>query len=499
MQSLSILFRKWHLLAVLSAGLLVALSPGVTRAATNTLPTITGQPASGIAGVGEDFAFTVGATGNLPLSYQWLFEGANLAGATNSSLLLTNVSLAQGGYYAVSVSNTNGTVTSSYAELTVQTVFARRLATGRVLTSPSSPQVAVPIVMRANGRENAVSFSLAYNPNTFTNPVFLPGYASEGVTADTSQSGVIGVSVLLPPATGLPAGYIPLGLVQFDLAAGATALQGALAFTNAPMPIAATNAARGALGISAAVQPQHVLVTSAPRLDRQSGLFKQQVTISNPGAGVMTNVNVVPATLGYDSLSNSIRFYNGVATLTNLPYSDPLVEVGWSCGCGYALDVSGTNCGFSDFLACATSTSPALDSAATKISQVFAQIQNLAPGESRTLTLEFYVTDHLTVPQTTYSVYVADLLQLTLPGNVTPVSITTNRFINGTFVIEFLTQPGQLYYVQYDNTASFSHPLTAFPAVYGTGSRVQWIDDGPPKTIGPPVNGSRFYRVFQSP
>jgi len=36
-----------------------------------------------------------------------------------------------------------------------------------------------------------------------------------------------------------------------------------------------------------------------------------------------------------------------------------------------------------------------------------------------------------------------------------------------------------------------------FPPLYGTGGHLQWIDNGPPKTVSPPVNDARFYRVMK--
>ncbi len=497
MQSFSISFRRPALLAALLAGLLLELNPGVGLAATNA-PTIIREPVSGIAGVGEDFVFEVEAGGPPPLSYQWLFNGANIAQATNSSILLTNLTTAQSGYYWATVKNTNGSVSSAAAHLTVKNIFERRLSTGRMLTN-ASPQVAVPINLRGNGRENALSFSLVYKPGTFANPVFLPGYTNESVTTDTSQPGVVGVSVVVSPGTVLPPGYIPLGLVQFDVAPGASALQGGLGFATNPVPITATNAALLRLPISAAVQPQHVLVASTPLLDRQSGLFKHRIIVSNPGAEVMTNVNVLPETLGRDSLTNRVTFYNGVATLANTPYGDPLVQIGTSCGCGYALDSTATNCDFASYLACASTVNPGVEASTTNLNLEIAQIHDLAPGESRILTLEYYVSDHVTVPPATYSVYQADPVNLSLPANLTPVAITTNRYVNGTFMIEFFTHAGYRYYVRYADSASFTNALTVFPPVAGTGSRVQWIDDGPPKTVSPPLNGSRFYRVLQNP
>ena len=46
-------------------------------------PGITSQPLNQNASTGANVNFTVGATGSNPLSYQWRFNGTNLAGATN--------------------------------------------------------------------------------------------------------------------------------------------------------------------------------------------------------------------------------------------------------------------------------------------------------------------------------------------------------------------------------------------------------------------------------
>src|SRR4051794_10623233 len=95
---------------LLSAALCVGASFGAAQlqpalAISNSPPTIIGQPAGGVAGLGEDFAFTVEASGTPPLTFQWFFAGSALAGETNASLLLTNLTLAQSGVYGVTVQN----------------------------------------------------------------------------------------------------------------------------------------------------------------------------------------------------------------------------------------------------------------------------------------------------------------------------------------------------------------------------------------------------------
>src|SRR5207302_1249123 len=55
------------------------------------LPVIHDAPRNGRVKIGNSFAFVSSATGSPPIYYQWLFNGAVLAGATNSTLFLTNV------------------------------------------------------------------------------------------------------------------------------------------------------------------------------------------------------------------------------------------------------------------------------------------------------------------------------------------------------------------------------------------------------------------------
>jgi hypothetical protein len=82
-------------------------------------PVITTQPAGQLAFVGNTVYLAVGAGGTPPLSYQWTFQGTNLPGATNASLILTNVQLTHSGNYAVIVTNAVGSATSFFAQLTV--------------------------------------------------------------------------------------------------------------------------------------------------------------------------------------------------------------------------------------------------------------------------------------------------------------------------------------------------------------------------------------------
>ncbi len=76
-----------------------------------TPPSITAQPTSQTATVGDTVTLGVGASGSAPLSYQWrkgggaLANGGTVSGATTATLTLTGVTAADAGSYDVVVSN----------------------------------------------------------------------------------------------------------------------------------------------------------------------------------------------------------------------------------------------------------------------------------------------------------------------------------------------------------------------------------------------------------
>lgn len=80
-------------------------------------PTITAQPQDLVIVAWQEAVFSVTAAGQAPLYYQWLFDGAPLAGATNAVLRLTNAEPAQAGTYQAIVYNAAGSTTSAEARL----------------------------------------------------------------------------------------------------------------------------------------------------------------------------------------------------------------------------------------------------------------------------------------------------------------------------------------------------------------------------------------------
>jgi hypothetical protein len=77
-----------------------------------TTPAITVQPTNNTVSSNGSATLNVAATGG-DLSYQWQFNGTNIAGAKGESLTITNVTSATIGVYTVIVNNAAGSVTSS--------------------------------------------------------------------------------------------------------------------------------------------------------------------------------------------------------------------------------------------------------------------------------------------------------------------------------------------------------------------------------------------------
>jgi hypothetical protein len=80
-------------------------------------PVIMVLPRSQTVAAGANVTFTADAIGDLPLGYRWQFNGGNIAGATNATLTLSNVTVADAGNYSAVVTNNAGSTNSRMAVL----------------------------------------------------------------------------------------------------------------------------------------------------------------------------------------------------------------------------------------------------------------------------------------------------------------------------------------------------------------------------------------------
>lgn len=103
-------------IVITDAGIGYTSSPSITIYSPLAIVT---QPQSKVVHAYDNVSFNVVATGTAPLSYQWSFNGTNVAGATQTSFAITNVTQNNLGVYAVSITNSSGSIISSNAALSM--------------------------------------------------------------------------------------------------------------------------------------------------------------------------------------------------------------------------------------------------------------------------------------------------------------------------------------------------------------------------------------------
>ena len=96
-----------------------AVAAQIVTSSTPVAPTIANQPTSQTVVQGGYTSLSGAATGSRPIDYHWEFNGSPISGATNTTLLLTNITLARAGNYRLVAVNAAGSATSSVAVLTV--------------------------------------------------------------------------------------------------------------------------------------------------------------------------------------------------------------------------------------------------------------------------------------------------------------------------------------------------------------------------------------------
>ena len=82
---------------------------------TPSAPTILGQAGELTAWSGKGVTLTAVASGQAPMTWRWRKNGAEIIGATSSSLVLTNLARGDAGIYSATVSNNFGSMSSTIA------------------------------------------------------------------------------------------------------------------------------------------------------------------------------------------------------------------------------------------------------------------------------------------------------------------------------------------------------------------------------------------------
>ncbi len=275
-------------------------------------PVILLQPQSQTVPVLGNMTLSVTATGAPPISYQWRWKGTNLTGAAGAQLTLTNIQSSQGGTYSVMVSNVGGVRVSADAEIKIARVVSVECPT--VLLGQTTNAV---VKLLAGGDENAVGFSLRFDPTRLRFIAWQPGLdttnASFNVNTNEAGAGLIGVAVAMPGLNSMPGGLRQILLVR--LGAIQPVWETSLSFTDTP--VVRELADGSAEPLPSAFVSTTLAVEPALRIDTQGRVFLRGPTNGVYALASTTNLLGHWVELSPPVLSNSIQQVAGPET--NLP------------------------------------------------------------------------------------------------------------------------------------------------------------------------------------
>ena len=171
----------------------VSTIPSVLSVLANA-PAILSNPTSQSATLGSTIVFSVSATSNASLTYQWNLNGVAIAGATSSSCIVKADSTSKAGNYTCVVTNSGGSVTTSPAVLSlVTTSKPGRLVNLSVLTMDGTGAQMLTLGFVNGGAGTAGSQTLLVRASGPT----LTGFSVANVLADPTLALYQGSSVLV--------------------------------------------------------------------------------------------------------------------------------------------------------------------------------------------------------------------------------------------------------------------------------------------------------------
>jgi hypothetical protein len=339
----------------------------------------------------------------------------------------------------------NATLSLSQRTLLVVTTQTTNLTAGAA--------VAVPVALLAEGGENRVRASVAFDTNKLAFVSVTSPFTTAALTStNVVSAGQIGFDLTLAGAGTFAAGSNAVVFLNFTVAAGATQSIASVTLQGVPTTNQVLNAASAPLACYFLSGPVvfKATGTNAYTLRSQTGATEEALPIFNPAgsASALTFLRISFFDLGKDSLGNAIYLINATGTNNGVPYV--LIPT------------------------------------------------TIAPAGTFPMSVEYYVSDRVTSPKPRL---VVEVVTGGFPVAPAGTTLTPDRaeFHQGRFKVDFLSTAGKTYYIQY--SASALGPFeTSFPGLAGTGGRIQWVDTGPPRTTSlPTAAGTRFYRLLQVP
>jgi hypothetical protein len=450
----------------------------------DTNPTVVISPPSNQTncfGTIANFGIVAQGTG---LTYAWLHNGSIVG--TNNTLALDTSVAGEGQYTVIVTDQCNDTVTNSAVLVVNAGVDAsplsnavRNLGDSVTFATTASGTGPFTYVWKKNGN---VIASATTSSLTLTNLAFADDadYTVEVSGGCNTASQTARLSINHPPTVDIISptnGTVFVAPATFTLAANAQDIDGIVTnitffqnLTNqlgettnsSPGLIFLTNQAVGSytftataadnlgargtsapVSISVVAEPPLVLVSSI-RLNPQTGLFEQNVRALNP---TYNSFYAIRVTIG--NLTNGTVVYNPSGFTNGIAYVQSNAAVAAGAYVDFVIEY---------YIPSRILPDPALHA-------------QLVPPDTGGATVAFGFLQHIE-------------RGLWLP--------------NQTFLVEFLTISNRIYSIQYGS--NLTKWRDAQPAVVGNGTRIQWIDNGQPKTeISPSSQSARFYRVVLLP
>jgi uncharacterized repeat protein (TIGR01451 family) len=379
-----------------------------------------------------------------------MWPGVTLAKGASVNFTLTMTAPASGSFVNVA-SGTSDTPDPNMNNNNGSAVGSR--------VSTSVTPVADLIVLLSGPTNVAVGDSFVYTivvtnggPSTASNIVVNDNLPASLIFSSSSAGGSFSNNVINWPT--IPA-LANSGSTNFTITVTAANMG---VFTNVASALSSTldlnltnnNGTSPASQVQTTVASAHfaLLVSGVPVFNPQTGLFEEQVIVTNVG-----NATVAGVRLLVGGLRSGVTLYNATGITNGTPY----VQY------NFPLD----------------------------------------PGNTVSFALEFY--DQNRLPFTNILTAIAILpANSGSPGTNGAVTISRIfmdvRIANDTrIVIEFPTTPGKTYTIIYSDNNLFTWQV-ATPSITANAVSTQWYDDGPPKTDSKPFSiTSRFYRVIAAP
>jgi len=127
-----------------------------------------------------------------------------------------------------------------------------------------------------------------------------------------------------------------------------------------------------------------------------------------------------------------------------------------------------------------------------------ALMRTLDPGAGAVLLVEYFVPSRIPFADPEVEAWGVPVFRPAVPAG-TGVTMGRPRLLpTGGLLLEFPAEPGRTYCIVYSDNVEFADAWPALPVVTAPADRVQWIDEGPPKTFRRPDRvPASFYRVIE--